>query len=61
MENQYRGADCLKRRERPLTVCQFKGGGLGKKEGGGVNTPMHTMERLQTLLQALSLKCSMTL
>ena len=35
-KNQYRGGeDCLKK--GALIVCQFKeGGGLGKKEGGGV-------------------------
>ena len=43
----YRG-DCLKR--GPWTVCRFKGGRLGKKEGGGVfeewgvDTPMDTMQ-----------------
>ena len=31
MKNQYRGEDCLKR--GAWTVCQFKEGGLGKKEG----------------------------
>ena len=32
--NQYRGGNCLKR--GAWTVCRFKGGGLGKKERGGV-------------------------
>ena len=46
MKNQYSEGDCLKR--GAWTVCQFKGG-LGKKEGvmflrgGGVDTPMRTM------------------
>ena len=38
--------DCLKR--GTWTVCRFKGGGLGKKEGRmflkGVDTPMQTMD-----------------
>ena len=42
----YRG-NCLKR--EAWSVCKFKGGGLAKKEvddvfeGGGGDTPMHTM------------------
>ena len=39
--NIEEGRDCLKR-EDTWTVCRFKGGGLGKKEGG-VDTPMPTM------------------
>ena len=46
-KNKYRGGGCLKR--GAWTVCRFKEGGLGKKEGvgvfkgGGVDFPMHTM------------------
>ena len=52
MISQYRGEDCLKK-EGAWTVCRFKVG-LGNKEGvvlfwgggrgGGVDTPIHTMD-----------------
>ena len=48
LKNQYKGEDCLM--EGAWTVCWFKDGGLGKKEGavflrggGGFDTPMLTM------------------
>ena len=45
MKNQYRGEDCLKR-GGAWTVCQFKGAWQergGVFEGGGGDTPIHTM------------------
>ena len=42
MKNQYSGENCLKM--GLWTVCRFNGGGggLGEKEGCGVDTPMYT-------------------
>ena len=52
-KNWYKEQDCLKR--GAWTVCRFKGGGLGKKDEGGVfeggvDTPMHSMSLVKATL-----------